>query len=158
MRISGRDLKKIIKEEIGREMKQHASGETLSKHSSLAEEDNVINEDEIEDKLPRRSDAEIAAAAEKEAALRASAKSKSLLLRTLDSPEYQAARRAEVEDNARFAAMMADPESFNSRTASTQPEMDFGTTEFSPDNIRDIEDNLPEGKNITDRLMERWLR
>jgi hypothetical protein len=53
---------------------------------------------------------------------------------------------------------MADPESFNSRTASTQPEMDFGTTEFSPDNIRDIEDNLPEGKNITDRLMERWLR
>ena len=143
MRISGRDLKKIIKEEIGREMKRHASGETLSKHSSLAEEDNVINEVEIEDKLPRRSDAEIAAAAAKVAAFRA----KSLLFRTLDSPEGQALQRWRDEDNARFDAMMADPEFFNSRTASTQPVMDLGTTKITSDEVIDIDDALREGKN-----------
>lgn len=162
MHILGRDLKKIIKEEIGREMRQHANNETLSKHSSLSEEDDIINEEDgehDEDRPPPyRSDTAPAAKSASQREREASVKSKSLLLRTLNSPEYQATQDAMAADNARFAAMMADPESFKSRTASTQPVMDFGTTDISPDNIRDIEDNLPEGKNITDRLMERWLR
>ena len=140
MRILGRDLKKIIREEIGREMHQHAKSETLSKHSGFSEEDDIVNEDdgEYEDKLVARTPGEIAAynAAEKKKYDTAVSKSKLL--------QAMAQQRADAEAG----------------TASTWPEMDFGTEVITPDETRDIDNTLPlrEGKNITERLMERWLK
>lgn len=142
MHILGRDLKKIIKEEIGREMRQHASGE-------------IQAEAEMHEEITPERDAYL--------------KKTSPMWRTMMDPEMAAKTITDMNaEDSEFEDALADmhfsqkplPRETGSgmRTASTQPVMDFGTTEFSPDNIRDIEDNLPEGENITDRLMERWLR
>jgi len=129
MRILGRDLKKIIKEEIDREMKQHASGE-------------IQAESEMHEEITPERDAYL--------------KKTSPLWRMVTDPEF-----------ARSALAKTDPRDDvdTGRTASTRDPMDFGTTEISPDSIRDIEDALPEEENIlpeeeniTDRLMERWLK
>jgi hypothetical protein len=122
MRILGRDLKKIIKEEIDREMKQHASGE-------------IQAEAEMHEEITPERDA--------------------YLKKT--SPMYRAMMDPEVARST-LAKMNFQDDVDSGRTASTQPVMNFGTTEISPEHIRDIEDNLPEGESITDRLMERWLR
>lgn len=142
MHILGRDLKKIIKEEIGREMRQHASGE-------------IQAEAEIHEEITPERDAYL--------------KKTSPVWRTMMDPEMTSKIMADMNaEDSEFEDALADmhfsqkplPRETGSglRTASTQPVMDFGTTEFSSDNIRDIEDNLPEGENITDRLMEKWLR
>lgn len=142
MHILGRDLKKIIKEEIGREMRQHASGE-------------IQAEAEMHEEITPERDAYL--------------KKTSPTWRTMMDPEMTSKTMADMNaEDSEFEDALADmhfsqkplPRETGSglRTASTQPVMDFGTTEFSSDNIRDIEDNLPEGENITDRLMEKWLR
>jgi hypothetical protein len=122
MRILGRDLKKIIREEIGREMHQHAKSE-------------AVPEAEMHEEITPERDA--------------------YLKKT--SPMYRAMMDPEVARST-LAKMNFQDDVDSGRTASTRDPMDFGTTEISPDNIRDIEDNLPEGESITDRLMERWLR
>jgi hypothetical protein len=119
MRILGRDLKKIIREEIGREMNQHAKSEAAP-------------EAEMHEEITPERDA--------------------YLKKT--SPVYRAMMDPELARSTMDYMDGVDAD----LTASTRPTMDFGTTEISPDEIKDIEDTLPEGKNITERLMERWLR
>jgi hypothetical protein len=119
MRISGRDLKKIIKEEIGREMKQHANNETAP-------------ESEMHEEITPERDAYL--------------KKTSPMYRAMNDPDL-ARRTMDYMDGID-----------TDLTASTREPMDFGTTKITPDEVIDIDDALPEGKNITERLMERWLK